>query len=193
MTRKFIKVADRMTSTAKTCPAVAGTRGARALLLALIVSATACMPGVRLDTFGAKEADVTGEYRVILHGCNYHNDLNTIAFLQKEGTGFTFDMYAPDFNYRVVKGLTAKEALSKAEKFLDCSTSFRTGQLRKIVTSSGEVLGYEVKPLYDFYTYGTDEPLQTDYRMQKGTVQIKIWLDPTVERMLQGGADRDPQ
>jgi len=160
------------------------------LLIIASVSATSCMPGVRMNTEGAKETEVTGTYRAILHGCNYLDDLMTVAFLQKEGAKYPFEPYAPDFNFRAREGLPAKEALEAAGKFLDCNTSFRNSQLRRIVTPEGDVLGYEVKPLYHIYAYGMDEPLHTDYRLRDGKIIIRMWVDPSVEKMLSGGTER---
>ena len=160
-------------------------------LLFALVGSTSCMSGIRLNTEGAKESEVSGTYRAIFVGCNYFNDLNTVVFLQKEGSQYIFEPFVPDFNYRIRKGVPAEEALAASEKFLNCSSLFRNSQLSRIVTPGGEVLGYEIKPIYSIYVYGTDDPLYTDYWLKDDKVVIKIWLDQSVDRMLNDGRGRN--
>src|SRR5512135_127816 len=91
------------------------------LFAALFVAS--CTSGIRLNTKGAPYSDA-GTYRVIFFGCNFNNDLETIAFLDKEGGKYTFEPYAPDFKFRIKKGVAGKEALQEAEEFVKCNSSF---------------------------------------------------------------------
>ena len=90
--------------------------------------------------------------------------------------GLDFEPYAPEFNYRVIKDLPAKEALQKAEQFVDCNSSYKSSRLTGIVDQAGHILGYEVRPLY----------------FRDGRVRVSIRLNSSVERHLNdGGGDRD--
>ncbi len=158
-----------------------------AAFLLSVLFCFSCAPGIRLNTQGAQDSEVTGTYRVIFYGCNFFNDLETIAFLDGEADQYTFEPYAPDFNYRIKKGVAAQEALGEANKFVNCNTSFSRAQLSKIVAPNGDTMGYEVRPLYYPFTYGVDDVLYTDYRIKGDKVVITIRLVPSVQKMLQNG------
>lgn len=161
------------------------------LLVALFV--VSCTSGIRLNTQGeTRYSEDAGTYRVILFGCNFNNDLETIAFLDKEDDKYAFEPYAPDFKFKIKKGVPAKEALKEAGEFVNCNTSFRHFQTFGIIGSKGETLGYEIRPLYEPFTYGAEDVLLTDYWLKDDKVVIKIRLNPFIERMLQGGGgDKD--
>jgi len=164
-----------------------------ACLVAFLLSVpfcVSCTPGIRLNTQGYYSA-VTGTYNVIFYGCNYLNDLQTIAFLDRADDRFTFEPFAPAFNYRVKKGVDANEALTEAYNFVNCNTSFRSAQLSRIMAPNGETLGYEVRPLYSPITYGVEDVLDIDYRLKDDRVVITIRLVPSVERLLQHGSGAD--
>ncbi len=164
--------------------------GKSAYLAAFLISVALCLsctPGIRLNTLGAQDSEVAGTYAVIFYGCNFFNDLETIAFLDKGSDLYAFEPYAPDFNYRIKKGVAAQEALGEANKFVNCNTSFSRAQLSKIIAPNGEIIGFEVRPLYYPFTYGVDDVLYTDYRIKGDKVIITIRLVPSVQRMLQNG------
>jgi hypothetical protein len=83
--------------------------------------------------------------------------------------------------------MAATEALAAAKEFVSCNTAFRRAQLSGIIAPNGEILGYEVRPLYDPFTFGFSDVLYTYYWMNGDKVVITIKLDPSIERMLQGG------
>ena len=161
--------------------------------IAFLIAASfcaSCTPGIRLNTGGTPGTEIKGDYRVILFGCNYLNDLETIAFLDKEGDQYTFEPYAPDFRYRIERGVAAEDAFEKANKFLDCNPSFRHSQISSITAPNGAIIGYEIRPLYEPFTYGVDDVMYTtDYRLKDDKVVITIRLLPSIENMLQGSGD----
>jgi hypothetical protein len=146
------------------------------LMLGLLFGAAACTQGIRLNTQGAQDSEVAGNYTVIYYGCNFFNDLETIAFLQKESSGYDFEPYAPDFQYRVKKGLPAKEAMDSAMKFVGCNASFSRAQMSGILGPKGEIIGYEVRPLYRPFTYGAGDVLFVNYSLKDGKVVINVRL-----------------
>jgi hypothetical protein len=155
------------------------------LFLLCALSYTSCTPGIRLNTQAAQDSQVAGTYTVIFYGCNFLDDLETIAFLDKEDDRYTFEPFAPDFNYRVKKGIDAKDALAEATKFISCNSSFSRAQLSRILAPDGDTIGYEVRPLYHSFTYGVNDVLSTDYRIKGDKVVITVGLVPSVERMLE--------
>jgi hypothetical protein len=46
--------------------------------------------------------------------------------LAKEGAHYAFEIYAPDFDYKVIKGMLSKEAIEKATQFVISITNFPT-------------------------------------------------------------------
>jgi hypothetical protein len=156
------------------------------LFLLYTSSFVSCTPGIRLNTQAAQDSQVAGTYTVIFYGCNFLDDLETIAFLDKEGDQYTFEPFAPAFRYRVKKGMDAKDAVAEATRFVGCNTSFSRAQLSRIIGPDGDTLGYEVRPLYHSFTYGVDDVLYTDYRIKGDKVVMTIRLVPSVEKMLEG-------
>jgi hypothetical protein len=155
----------------------------------LAMTLGSCALGNRLDIKSTAESTVTGNYTLILYGCSYQDDLESVAILAKEGGPYVFDIFAPDFNYRTVKGVPAKEALEVARKFVGCNPAFHRAQLGELVDAKGDVLGYEIRPLYLPFVFGIDDVLDTDYRIKDGKVVVKIRLLPSVEKMLSGGSE----
>lgn len=150
-------------------------------------SASSCALGNRLTVKSAEESSVTGNFRLILYGCTHNNDLRTFAILDKEGDPYVFEPYAPDFEYRVKKGVPAKEALQEAEKFVDCHNAFRSAQLSRLVDAKGETIGFEMRPRYMPFVFGIDDVLHTDYRIKGDKVIVKIWLSRSAEGMMENG------
>ncbi len=158
------------------------------LISGLLFGAVSCTPAIRLNTQGARAAEAAGNYTVIYYGCNYINDLETIAFLEKEGSGYTFEPYAPDFEYRVKKGLPAKEAMETAINFVKCNSSFSRMQVSEILGPDGSTIGYEVRPLYEPLTYGAGDVLFVSYGLKDGKVVINVRLQEIAPQ--EGGVSR---
>lgn len=158
--------------------------------LLAILALTSCATGTRLDTRSAQDAEITGTYNVIFYGCNYFNDPETIVFLDKTGDPYIFEPFAPDFVYRIKKGLQATDAVAEASNFPNCTSSFKNAQIRGIVAPSGDILGYELRPLYHSFVFGRDDVLNVYYRLRDEKVIITITLDPAVEKMLREGFGR---
>jgi hypothetical protein len=136
-----------------------------------------------LRTEEAKASEITGTYTLILYGGNYSDDLETIAILDREGDQYNFEPYAPDFDYRIKKGVPAKEALKEAEKFVSFHNSFWRSQISRIIDNKGNIIGYEVRPLYQPFTFGISDILDVYYWLKEGGgVKVLIRLKQSVER-----------
>ncbi|MBI5639406.1 MAG: hypothetical protein HZA17_03175 [Nitrospirae bacterium] len=154
---------------------------------ALFMLCVSCASGPRLQTQSAHEPDRTGSYSLILYGCSYSDDLETVAILYREDGRRLVEPFAPLFKYQTKKGLSADAAIEQAEHFVRCHSSFQRSQLRKILDEKGNTAGYEMRPLYLPLTYGTDDVLNIDYRLKDGKIVVFIRLDPSVEKMLRDG------
>ena len=139
------------------------------------------VPGARIHT--ESPGEISGVFTLILYGGNYLDDLETAAFLDREGDTYTFDIFAPDFNYKTIKGLSAAEGLKKAEEFVSRNTSFHQVRLSSIVSDKVGNIGYEVRPLYLPFTYGTDDLLDISYGEKGNKVVVNIRLKPSIENL----------
>ncbi|MDH5768649.1 MAG: hypothetical protein OEZ31_06800 [Nitrospirota bacterium] len=66
-------------------------------------------------------------------------------------------------------------------------SSFHRSQLGKIIDDKGNIIGFEVRPLYFPLTFGVSDVLDVDYWMRDSKVIVKIKLIPSVEKMLRDG------
>lgn len=151
------------------------------ILLAVLFGAVSCTKEVRLNTQEARDSEIRGNYAAIYYGCNFLNDLETIAFLEKEGGKYPFVPFAPNDKYLIKKGLASEEAIKTAAKFVNCNSQFRHTQLRRILGPEGETLGYEVRPLYLPFRFGSDDILEVDYWLKDNKVEIMVKLRASVE------------
>ncbi len=169
----------------------------RCLLVTLILAAGVFYgipaEGKSLTTAGVGAIDETGTYTLILYGGRHFRDVESLALLDLEGDAYTLEPYAPDFDFRVIKNLPAREALERAESFLRIQYAFRRSLLSKILDSNGKTIGYEVRPLYDPLTFGLSDVLDVDYSPRNdGKVRVYIRLKLSVERQLfSGDGSRD--
>ena len=154
-----------------------------AVLMVLTLTSSSCS-GRYLKTESAVEQEIAGNYTLILYGGNSANDLKTIAILAKEGTPYSFEVYAPDFDYKAIKGVPAKDALEMAEKFVSFHHSFWKSQLSKIIDDQGNTIGYEVRPLYYPVIRNKFDIFDVYYKKSDGkvTIYIRTYEYPAEER-----------
>jgi hypothetical protein len=126
--------------------------------------------------------EITGTYTLILYGARYSTDIEDVAILAKEGTGYTFEVYAPEFDYRVRKNVPAREALEAAQHFVSFHYAFRHSQLSMIMDNSGAVIGYEVRPLYSPLDFGYSDVLDITYALHEKKVTARVRLIPELDR-----------
>ncbi len=169
--------------------------GIMLLIVVLIVTSYSCSERY-LRTESASPEEITGVYTLILYGGNSANDIKTIAILAKEGTPYTFDVFAPAFDYRVIKNVSAREAVEKAKKFVSFHPDFWKIQINEIVAPGGSAIGYEVKPLYYPGAFGTPDIISTYYKMTGGKVIVYIrphFRYPALDIPFEGGGSFGPR
>jgi hypothetical protein len=159
-----------------------------------VVAGYSCS-GRYLKTENAGAGEITGSYTLILYGGTFPNDLSTIAVLAKEGTPYSFDVFAPEFDYKVIKAVPAKEALEKAEKFVSFHHDFWKVQLSKIIDKNGTAIGYEVRPLYNPAVYSNYDIPDVYYKISgvKVIVYIRFYEHPDTFFPLRGSMTLSPR
>jgi len=147
--------------------------GTAFLLMALTMANYSCSERY-LRTESTVPGEITGAYTLILYGGNYGNDIKTFAILAKEGTPYSFEIFKPAFDYKVMKHVPAKEALAKAEKFVSFHPDFWKIQISEILDRQGNAIGYELRPLYYPTAFGYADVIRTYYKMTGDKVVVYI-------------------
>jgi hypothetical protein len=151
----------------------------------LVLILGSCAGGKQLRTELAQGSEITGKYTLILFGTKSAYELKTIAFLDKEGDGYELVPHAPEYNYKVMKNVSGAEALKKALDYVKWPRDYRSSQVREILDEQSNVIGYEVRPLYDPLAYGISNVLVVRYWVQEGgKVKVTINLHPTAREYL---------
>ncbi len=145
-----------------------------------------------LRTESASPSDLTGTFTLLLYGGRYADDIETVAIFAPEGGKYTYALYAPDFDYKTEKGLPAPEALARAGKFVSFHNAFWRSQLSRILDPHGNTIGYELRPLYRPFVYGSSDVMDVYYWPKKdNTIKVTIRLIPSVERQRFPGGHHD--
>lgn len=160
------------------------------LLLSSGISSCVITMGNHLKTLEVKPSEVAGTYSLLLYGCRYFDDIETVAILDKEGDPFAIELYTPDFRYTVKTGLSAAEALKEAEQFVKCSPHYQQSQFSKITDRAGNIIGYEMRPLYSPLRFGMYDVLDIQYFSKGSKIIVYIRLDPAVKKELMDDDDR---
>lgn len=165
------------------------------IFLILLSALASCVSGDFLRTEGIRQTEgIAGTYRLILLGAEHGDDLETAAFLDLEGDGYHFSPYTPEFRYAVREGLSAGKAFQAAEHFISFHRNFNGILMKRVFSSAGAVVGYEVRPLYAFYVYGSPDVLDIGYYEQgDGTIKVLVKLKPEILRqrdIMRFGHDR---
>jgi len=170
------------------------TRNIALLIIVLVMASYSC--GRYLKTESATGEEITGVYSLILYGGSSASDIKTVAILAKEGTPYSFEVFQPEFESKIIKGIPAKEALEKAEKFVSFHPDFWKIQLSKILDNKGRTIGYEVRPLYNpaVYDNKSDVP-DVDYKItdHKVIVYIRFYEYPPIDIPFEGGGSFSPK
>jgi hypothetical protein len=169
----------------------------RAVFISVVIfMLISCVPGVKLHTRHLADAPgLAGGYTLILYdGGSYHR-YDTLAVLDPEGDGYRILPSAPEFDYRIVRGLAADVALQKAEHFVGMHPEFLRAHMSEITGDAGNPVGYEIRPLYLPVIYGQSDLLDVVYLLgEEGadgvrTVRVIVRVKPIVEdveRLIEG-------
>jgi len=154
------------------------------LILILFVFSSSFAIAINLKTIEASNEEVKGAFTLILYGGRDMNDIEKLAILDLEGDKYTFEPYAPEFDYRIKKSLAEKEALEMAHEFVSSHNAFYRSQLSRIIDDKGNTIGYELRPLYMPFIYGVSDVLDVYYSLKGEKVRAYIRIIPSVERAL---------
>jgi hypothetical protein len=150
---------------------------------------------VTMYTLKTEEGGLTetsGTYTIIRYGANNLEDYATFAVIFPEQGRYSFAIYRPDFEYDVETGLTAQQAMESARAFVRWHPEFSRAQTSKIIGPDGNVIGYEVKALYQRIVFGMEDVSYLTYVLKdNNVVRVYIRVDDVVKARQMGGAGGD--
>lgn len=89
------------------------------IFLAISVAACAMMSRPALDReVIIDETQIAGDFSLILYGGTHGEDVETIAVLDLEGDEYTFEPFAPEFDFTIKEHLNSEDALREAFSFV---------------------------------------------------------------------------
>ena len=144
------------------------------LTLLLTVSLSFAM-GQYLKTEKIPAIDVSGSVTLFLYSTG---DLRRTAILDIEGDDYTIEISESAHNYTVIKSLAAEQAVKEAAAFLS-SSRYR---MIKILSDEGQVIAYELRPLYSVFRYGSSDILDVDYRLIEETVTVTVEVKSNIKK-----------
>ena len=152
----------------------------------LLAGCVAYKASLRTQDIGAIEP--SGKYTVIRYASSIYEDYDAVVLLVPDSGKYTFEIYKPAFDYRSSGGLSAKPALDLAGAFLGRHPEFARSRIGGIVGPGGEVIGYEVRPLYKQTRFGQDDLITVIYLLKENNViEVRVNLDEKVKNILRGG------
>ncbi len=121
---------------------------------------------------------------MILFSGPWPGSIGNVAFLDRDDDRITLEPYAPEFCFKIMKGLPAGEALAQAESFVSGHSAFRRSRIAVIRDDYERIAGYEIRPLYMQTVYGSEDILEINYRQRDNRIDIHVRLDPGIEQKL---------
>lgn len=99
----------------------------------LLCSAFSCSGGKRLKATHLEGTEqFSGLFHVILYGRKHHDDLLTVAFLDRADDDYELVPHEPPFEYTVERNIRGNAALEKATHFVSYHPTFQYSRSRKI-------------------------------------------------------------
>lgn len=146
--------------------------------------------GPSLKTLPSSESELTGGYSLILYGGRYMGDVETVAILVKDDSPYAFEPFAPDYEYKIRRGLSAERAIQDAREFVSMHPAFVRTIMSAVADPKGTVIAYEMRPLYMPVTYGISDVIDVDYVLKDNKVVVFVKAKRSVVRSMNGGAER---
>ena len=153
----------------------------RVILALITILISSCAGPQYLKSVNAVPQEISGTCDLFLYGHRYADDFKNVAFLIPAGGKYAFRLYAPEFDYAVRKGLSAGAAIEEAEQFVKFHYSFQRSQWNKILDPEGNVIGYELRPIYSSLAFAYSDLLDVHYVIKGGKVVASVGLKPEIE------------
>jgi hypothetical protein len=159
-----------------------------AALLMLTILAGGCVTyKATLQTRTAGAVDTASTYSLIKYGRHYGDVYSSVAFIVPERGKYTFSIFKPDFEYKVVKGVSSAQVVEMAQTFVKGDPQIKEVQLNGIIGPGGDITGYEVRPIYRSILFGKEDILIIGYFLNESNeIQVRIDVDDVVKQREKG-------
>ncbi len=158
------------------------------ILIIIAISITflsiSCATGRALKTEEIKAQAISGTFTVITYGARFSGDLENIVILDIEDDKYNFEVFAPEFDYKIKKNVSAPDAIIMAESFIAFHGAFKHSQVSQVKDLDGRVIGYEFRPLYHPSEFGFFDVLDIHYWLDGNKVKVRIDLIPEIKKRL---------
>ena len=147
------------------------------IAIALLLLLGGCTSGTLLSTQSLVGLDTShGTYNLILYGGQNARDFKSLAILDRVDDQYTILPFGAAFNYRVIKNLSAAEAMESGERFINDLAEYRATDKREILAPDHTVIGYELRPLFLPLATGLlGDILNTSYVLQEKN-QVMVYV-----------------
>lgn len=145
------------------------------LLLSLFIL-TSCTGGKVLRTEPSDEGNISGTFDVNYYSNQDYDALMYVAILDIDGDEHEISIYAPEYYIKTANNVKAEEAVSHSLEFIKNHREYIKYYIEKILTDEGDVIGYEIKPLYSPVTYGVTDVFDNRY-LSMGDGKVKAIID----------------
>jgi hypothetical protein len=137
------------------------------LAVAAVLMFSGCYGASHLKTsYLADTASIRGKFNVVYYGGRYLDDPGNLVVLDIADDKYTFVPYAVKGSYRTDEGVSVDEAMRKALEFLKHNKYYNGVRYRTIYSPDGTLIGYEMAPRYESFTYVMREPVSVNYYME---------------------------
>jgi hypothetical protein len=149
------------------------------VLTILAFLSTSCLTsssGLRRDLV-PEPAKIGGTYDLILIGGAYADDPDRIVIFDIPGDGYEFQPVTEPYRVKRIPALSAQEALEKATEFFSEHCAYNGFDTRKLVMSSGGLIGYEMIPDYPVIVCEQGNEVRVSYKTKDdGVIKVYTWL-----------------
>jgi hypothetical protein len=104
------------------------------------------------------------------------NDIKRAVILDLEGDKYNFSPRLRDFEYEILQNVTINEAIYESELFYRYEEVITGYLFVELFTTSGDMIGYELRPLYIKQIYGQEDILDVSYLHSGSKVKVTLGL-----------------
>lgn len=155
-------------------------------LTTAIMLLSACSPGLQLNTTVLEQLPRETEplYTLIYFVGIDHSDVRRAVILDLEEDDYLFRPEVIDFQYEILQNVSLPESIYETEVFFR-QEGVAGYNKASVHSPDGQLIGYELRPLYSEEFMGIPDLLNMSYFLQKdNSIRIKIQIKKSLKRLL---------
>lgn len=134
--------------------------------------------------------DVEGSYTLIYYMGTQRTDFTNLVILDLEGDGYRFIPEVKDYEYEILQNVSISEAIYETNVFYARNRFIESAEFFALLSPDGKknIIGYEIRPLYDPALYGAQDIMDMYYEMGRNKrIKLEIKLKSVLKRMMKPG------